>query len=89
MATINYTSELTEREMFLATMHRNKLFWYLKKNEEMTEKEAHQEMDRIDRRINEIEAFEVRQIHRANKINIARTEASIKGSNELLIMSEV
>jgi len=86
---MKYTSELTEREIDLARMHKNKLFWYLKKEEEMTDKEAHEEIDRIKRKVESIEAFEVRQIMRGAKINQAKVEAQVKGSNELLIMSEV
>ncbi len=89
MAAIKYTSELTERELFLAQMHKNKLFWYLKKEEEMTNQQAHDEIDRINRKVSEIEAFELRQVHRANKINMAAIDAKIKGTNQLLIMSEV
>jgi hypothetical protein len=86
---MKYTSELTEREIDLARMHKNKLFWHLKKEEEMTNQEAHEEIDRIKRKVESIEAFEVRQIIRGQKINQAKVEAQVKGTNELLIMSEV
>jgi len=86
---MKYTSELTPREIDLAMMHKNKLLWYLKKEEEMTNQQAHEEIDRIKRKVESIEAFEVRQIIRGQKINQAYVDASVKGSNELLIMSEV
>jgi len=80
-----YTSELTERELALAVMHRNTLFWHLRKEEEMTDKEAYAEIDRINRKVESIESFEVRQIMRAERINQAKMKAAQNGTNQILI----
>jgi len=89
MVLTNYKSEFTERELMLIKMHRNKMYWHLRKEEEMTSQEAFEEIERLKRKAKEIEAFEQRQIERFNKINIAKTDAAIKGTNEIFIMSEV
>jgi hypothetical protein len=86
---MRYKSELTEREIELAEMHPNKMFWHLKREEEMTEKQVKEEIDRIKRKIDAIESFEIRQIMRGQRINQAMIDASLRGSNEILIMSEV
>jgi hypothetical protein len=55
----------------------------------MTRMQAIDEYRRIKAKQTDLKQFEGRQVNRYNKINAAKIQSSIRGTNELLIMSEV
>jgi hypothetical protein len=82
---------LSELELKVAKIMPNRAsnLVLLRTKHKMTTKDAELFIDNIVNQIGEKEMFEIRQMKRTLAINQAKIAASIKGTNELLIMSEV
>ena len=91
MATkIKYKDILTEHEYKILDLEGAAQLNFLRKGRPNTSiKTLLIELTTIQNKVIAYEASEQRQIKRAEKINQAYIEAAVKGSNELLIMSEV
>ena len=80
---------LTDFEQKIASLYGAAANLYLMKQCNMTRMQAIDEYRRIKAKQTDLKQFEGRQVNRYNKINAAKIQASIRGTNELIIMSEV
>ena len=80
---------LTDFEQKIASLYGAAANLFLMKQCNMTRMKAIDEYRRIKAKQNDLKLFEIRQAQRSNKINAAKIEAAIKGTNQILIMSEV
>lgn len=83
--------DLTKLELKVAEIMPNRPanLVLLKAKYKMAEKEAELFIDNVVNKIGEQAMFEIRQMKRTSAINQAKIQASIQGTNQLLIMSEV